>query len=96
MAAKVKSMTKAELVNHVAGVASISKTAARSAIEGLVEAIGIGVAAGKRVSVSGLGTFVVRNRPARMGRNPQTGESIKIKASKKVAYRMAKQLKESI
>ncbi|TMJ22261.1 MAG: HU family DNA-binding protein, partial [Alphaproteobacteria bacterium] len=49
-----------------------------------------------KVRVTGLGIFQVRNRPARMGRNPATGEAIKIKASKMVAFRVAKDLKEAI
>src|SRR5499427_10730142 len=51
---------------------------------------------GVRVRISGLGILQVRKRPARMGRNPATGEPIKIKASKKVAFRPAKELKEAI
>ena len=51
---------------------------------------------GARVRINGIGVLQVRKRPARMGRNPATGEAIKIKASKKVAFRAAKELKESI
>lgn len=51
---------------------------------------------GDRIRMSGLGILQVKKRPARMGRNPATGEAIKIKASKKVAFRAAKELKESI
>ena len=51
---------------------------------------------GARVRINGIGILQVRKRPARMGRNPATGEAIKIKASKKVAFRAAKELKESI
>jgi len=51
---------------------------------------------GERVKVAGLGILQVRKRAARMGRNPATGEAIKIKASKKVAFRAAKDLKEAI
>ena len=51
---------------------------------------------GERFRLNGLGTLEVRKRPARMGRNPATGESIKIKASKKVAFRVSKELKESV
>ena len=51
---------------------------------------------GARIRLNGLGILVVRKRAARMGRNPATGEAIKIKASKKVAFRAAKELKESI
>ncbi|HTW35150.1 MAG TPA: HU family DNA-binding protein [Rhizomicrobium sp.] len=51
---------------------------------------------GARIRLNGLGILVVRKRAARMGRNPATGEAIKIKASKKVAFRAAKELKEAI
>ena len=51
---------------------------------------------GNKVLVTGLGIFQVRKRPARLGRNPATGEQIKIKASKKLAFRAAKEVKESI
>jgi len=51
---------------------------------------------GDRIRIDGLGILVVRKRAARMGRNPATGEAIKIKASRKVAFRAAKDLKEAI
>jgi DNA-binding protein HU-beta len=51
---------------------------------------------GDRIRIQGLGILVVRKRAARMGRNPATGEAIKIKASKKVAFRAAKELKEAV
>ena len=51
---------------------------------------------GDRIRIAGLGVLVVRKRAARMGRNPATGEPVQIKASKKVAFRAAKELKESI
>ena len=51
---------------------------------------------GERIRIASLGILQVRKRPARMGRNPATGEPIKIKASKKVAFRAAKDLKEAI
>jgi DNA-binding protein HU-beta len=51
---------------------------------------------GNKVRINGLGIMQVRNRPARMGRNPATGEQIKIKASRKVAFRVAKEVKEAI
>ena len=51
---------------------------------------------GARIRIGGLGILQVRKRPARMGRNPATGEAIKIKASKKVAFRAAKELKEAV
>ncbi len=52
--------------------------------------------AGERVRIGGLGIIEVKNRPARMGRNPATGEAIQIKASRKIAFRAAKELKDAI
>ena len=52
--------------------------------------------AGERVRIGGLGIIQVKDRPARMGRNPATGEAIQIKASRKIAFRPAKELKEAI
>jgi nucleoid DNA-binding protein len=51
---------------------------------------------GDKIRLTGIGIFQVRKRPARMGRNPATGEAIKIKASKKVAFRPSKELKEAV
>ena len=65
-------------------------------LTGMVDAITGHRKKGRRVRVSGLGILQVRKRPARMGRNPATGEAIKIKASKKVAFRVAKDLKEAV
>jgi DNA-binding protein HU-beta len=51
---------------------------------------------GDKIRLTGLGVLPVQNRPARMGRNPETGETIEIKASKKIAFRAAKELKEAV
>ena len=65
-------------------------------LEGMIELIAKHLKKGKRVRLNGLGIIQVRKRPARMGRNPATGEAIKIKASKKIAFRAAKDLKQAI
>ena len=65
-------------------------------LEDMVGMISTHLRKGARIRIGGLGILVVRKRPARMGRNPATGEQIKIKASKKVAFRAAKELKEAI
>ena len=65
-------------------------------MEALVGMITKHLKKGERVKIAGLGILVVRNRAARMGRNPATGEPIQIKASKKVAFRASKDLKEAI
>ena len=65
-------------------------------VEELVSMITNHLKKGERVKIAGLGILVVRNRAARLGRNPATGETIQIKASKKVAFRTTKELKEAI
>jgi DNA-binding protein HU-beta len=74
----------------------LSQKAANSLIEDTIGLITKHLKKGARIRLNGLGILVVRKRNARMGRNPATGEAIKIKASKKVAFRAAKDLKESI
>ena len=61
-----------------------------------VESLGKHLKKGSRIRISGLGILQVRKRAARMGRNPATGEAIKIKASKKIAFRASKDLKEAV
>jgi DNA-binding protein HU-beta len=65
-------------------------------LESLVSMITKHLKKGERIRIGGLGVLQVRKRPARMGRNPATGEPIKIKASKKIAFRAAKELKEAV
>ncbi len=65
-------------------------------MQGLIEMITAHLKKGERVKIAGLGILQVRNRAARMGRNPATGEAIQIKASKKVAFRATKELKEAV
>jgi DNA-binding protein HU-beta len=72
------------------------KKQAIALLEGMVGTITKHLKKGARIRMSGLGILQVRKRPARMGRNPATGEAIKIKASKKIAFRAAKDLKEAI
>lgn len=74
----------------------IPKKQANAVLEDLVTLITKHLKKGDRIRIGGLGILQVRKRPARMGRNPATGEAIKIKASKKVAFRAAKDLKEQI
>ncbi len=65
-------------------------------LEGFVDALTKNLKKGEKIRIPGLGIFVVAKRAARMGRNPATGEPIKIKASKKVRFRPSKELKESV
>lgn len=74
----------------------MSKKQAGAVLEDLVTMVTKHLKKGDKVRITGLGILQVRKRPARMGRNPATGEAIKIKASKKVAFRAAKELKEAV
>ena len=89
-------MTKADLVDAVAQAAGISKTAANTAIDETFSVISKTLKKEKRFAVPSFGTFKVRQRKARMGRNPQTGEQIKIKASRAVGFTAAPVLKKKI
>ena len=87
------------LKNYAVAMAEKHGMAKKQANELLDDFVGMIVKSlkkGEKIRIGGLGIFQVRKRPARMGRNPATGEAIKIKASKKIAYRAAKELKESI
>ena len=89
-------MNKAQLTNAVAAATDSSKAEAGRAVEATLSAIGSALAGGDSVSLVGFGTFNVRHRAARMGRNPQTGASIQIAASKSVGFKAGKALKESL
>ena len=89
-------MNKAQLTDAVAAATDSSKAEAGRAVEATLSAIGSALAGGDSVSLVGFGTFNVRHRAARMGRNPQTGEAIHINASKSVGFKAGKALKESL
>ena len=89
-------MTKAELIDKMAGTAGISKTSAAKAMGALVSGITTALKKGQRVSLVGFGTFVVSKRKARMGRNPRTGEAIKIAATKVPRFSAGKTFKAAI
>jgi DNA-binding protein HU-beta len=74
----------------------VKKVQTNAMLMEMVEVIAKHLKKGKRIRLNGLGILQVRKRPARMGRNPATGEAIKIKASKKVAFRAAKELKTAV
>ena len=91
-------MSKTDLIDYVAETTGLSKKAASEAFDAAVEAIEQSIAdarPGDSVRVPGLGTFTVRQRKARMGRNPQTGASINIPASRSVGFKASKALKEA-
>jgi len=89
-------VNKSELVDVVAEGADISKAAAARAVDAMVEAISGALKKGDQVSLVGFGTFVVRERAARSGRNPKTGETIEIAASKVPTFKAGKGLKDAV
>jgi DNA-binding protein HU-beta len=95
-AVKVETITLKHLATALAEGHSIPKSQVNAVFAGMVEQIAKHLKKGKRIRIAGLGILQVRKRPARMGRNPGTGEAIKIKASKKIAFRASKDLKEAI
>jgi DNA-binding protein HU-beta len=98
MAAKTPSttVTLKHLAASLAEDNELSKKQAEAILGGLVGNIVKHLKKGERIRIGGLGILQVRKRAARMGRNPATGEAIQIKASKKVAFRASKELKEAI
>lgn len=89
-------MNKSELVDAIAAEADISKAAAGRAVDAMVSAITAALQQGEQVSLVGFGTFSVRERAARTGRNPQTGENIEIRAAKIPAFKAGKALKDAV
>ncbi|KPK29607.1 MAG: DNA-binding protein HU [Nitrospira bacterium SG8_35_1] len=89
-------MTKAELVDVVADGSDISKAAAARALDSLIDGITKALKKGDKVTLVGFGTFSVSKRKARKGRNPQTGEEIKIAASKAPKFTAGKALKQAL
>ncbi len=89
-------MNKSELIAAVAEKAGVTKSAADAAVNAMIDAIGGALKAGDKVAIAGFGNFEVKERAAREGRNPATGEAITIAASKSVAFKASKALKESV
>ena len=89
-------MNKAELVEAIADAADLPKAAAGRALDGMIDSITRALQDGETVSIIGFGSFVVRDRAARSGRNPKTGETIKIAASKSPAFKAGKALKDAV
>jgi DNA-binding protein HU-beta len=89
-------MNKSELVDAIASGASLSKADAARALDATTTAITNSLAKGDNVQLIGFGSFVVRDRAARTGRNPQTGASIQIAASKAVALKAGAALKAAV
>lgn len=95
-AKKVETVTLRHMAADLAEMHELPKRQTVEILDDMVTLIHKHLKKGARLRISGLGILQVRKRPARMGRNPATGESIKIKASKKVAFRVAKDLKEAV
>lgn len=89
-------MNKTELVDVVADAADLSKASAGRAVDALLDSISHSLQEGEPVSLVGFGTFAVKDRPARTGRNPQTGASIEIKASRVPGFKPGKSLKDAV
>ena len=89
-------MTKGDLVERVAKAAQLSKRVAEFAVDATFDTIGRSIKKEKRFQVPGFGTFTVRGRKARQGRNPQTGAIINIKASRTVGFKPAPSLKKGL
>lgn len=89
-------MTKAEIIEKMAKDANITKAAADKALDSFIDGITKTLKKGNKVTLVGFGTFSVAKRAARKGRNPQTGEVIKIKASKSPKFKAGKTFKDAI
>ena len=89
-------MTKAELVGQIASEGGITKSQAEKAVDGFVSAVSDALATGDKITLVGFGTFSVGERSKREGRNPRTGEKIKIPASKVVKFKAGKSLSEKV
>ncbi len=89
-------MNKSELIFNIADRAEVPRATAAGVLEAMVETIGETLAAGDTVAIPGFGTFSVRERAARTGRNPRTGESIQIPASRAPAFKSGKTLKDAL
>jgi DNA-binding protein HU-beta len=88
--------TTTQLASQLAGQSEMPKTQAKATIETLFGLMVAEMKKGQKVKIAGFGIFQIKDRKAREGRNPATGEKIQIKASKKVAFRASKELKESV
>jgi DNA-binding protein HU-beta len=89
-------MNKAELIEAVASGANLSKADAGRAVDAVVDAVTGSLKQGEQVAVVGFGTFSVKHRAARVGRNPRTGESINIPASNVPGFKAGKALKDAV
>ncbi|MDY7607166.1 nucleoid-associated protein HU-beta [Serratia marcescens] len=89
-------MNKSQLIDKIAAGDDISKAAAGRALDAVIASVTDSLKAGDDVALVGFGSFTVRERSARTGRNPQTGKEIKIAAAKVPAFRAGKALKDAV
>ncbi|CAH9019016.1 HU family DNA-binding protein [Candidatus Nitrosacidococcus sp. I8] len=89
-------MNKTELIDAISKKGDLKKTETARVVDSIIEAITDTLSRGEQVVLIGFGTFSVRDRAARTGRNPQTGEEIKIKASKNPVFKAGKTLKDAV
>lgn len=89
-------MNKSELIDAIADGADISKASAGKALDAVLEAITGALKKGDQVSLVGFGTFAVKHRPARTGRNPQTGKEIQIAAANVPGFKAGKSLRDAV
>jgi len=89
-------VNKSELIDAIAAGADISKAAAGRALDSMLGAVTDSLQKGEQVSLVGFGTFAVKERAARTGRNPKTGETIQIKAAKVPGFKAGKALKDAV
>ncbi len=89
-------MNKSEFVGEVAEASGLTKADAERAVDAVFKVVKDALKAGDSISLVGFGTFVVRERAARTGRNPRTGDTLKIKASKVPAFKAGKALKDAL
>ncbi len=89
-------MNKSELIDLIAVKSGLSKADAGKAVDGFVDTVTETLAQGEQVTLVGFGSFLVRERSARTGRNPQTGEPMDIAASKIPAFKAGKSLKDAV
>ncbi len=89
-------MNKSELIDAIADHADLTKADAGKALDGLLHAVSEALKSGDSVALVGFGTFAVKDRAERKGRNPQTGEEITIKAAKIPSFKAGKSLKDAV
>ena len=89
-------MNKTQLIQKIAENGNMTKKDAEIALKAVIDSISDSVASGEKVQVAGFGSFDVKARDARMGRNPKTGEAVEIAASKRIVFTAAQSLKDKL